>query len=136
MRGGASGGEGTWGPRSGGPTGLTTDNRKNTRYHSRLRCWCESDNITLYARIANLSEGGLFLQTNTPMDTGRRMLLRLSHGEVREVMAEATVVWNRPQRQEKGPPGMGLKFEGLDSGAQESLRRIIRDEQRAPAFGN
>ena len=114
---------------------MRTENRKNARFPSRLRCWCESENITLYARIANLSEGGLFLQTNTPLDTGRRMLLRLSSGEVREVMAEATVVWSRPQRQEKGPPGMGLKFEGLDSSALALLRRIISEEQRGPAFG-
>ena len=112
------------------------DNRKNTRYSSRLRCWCEAENITLYARIANLSEGGMFLQTSTPLDTGRRALLRLSHGEVREVMAAATVVWSRTERQDKGPPGMGLKFEGLDSGALEGLRRIISGEQRGPVFGN
>lgn len=115
---------------------MRTENRKHARFPSRLRCWCESDNITLYARIANLSEGGLFLQTNTPLDTGRRTLLRLSSGEVREVMAEATVVWSRPQRQEKGPPGMGLKFEGLDSGALALLRRIISEEQRGSAFGS
>lgn len=116
---------------------MRTDNRKSTRYSSRLRCWCESDNITLYARIANLSEGGLFLQTNTPLDAGRRTLLRLGNGaDVREVMAEATVVWSRPEKQEKGPPGMGLKFEGLDSGAQEKLRRIISGEQRVTTFGN
>jgi uncharacterized protein (TIGR02266 family) len=115
---------------------LRTDNRKHARYSSRLRCWCESENITLYARIANLSEGGLFLQTHTPLDTGRRTLLRLSSGEVREVMAEATVVWSRPQRHDKGPPGMGLKFEALDSSAQALLRRIISEEQRGAVFGS
>ncbi len=113
---------------------MRTENRQHSRIASRLRCWCESENITLYARIANLSEGGLFLQTNTPLEQGRRMLLRLSSGEVKELMAEATVVWNRSQRQEKGPPGMGVKFEGLDSGALALLRRIISEEQRAFAF--
>jgi uncharacterized protein (TIGR02266 family) len=115
---------------------LRTDNRKHARFPSRLRCWCESENITLYAKIANLSEGGLFLQTHTPLALGRRTLLRLSSGEVREVMAEATVVWSRPRRQDKGPPGMGLKFEVLDSGALALLRRIISEEQRGTTFGN
>jgi Tfp pilus assembly protein PilZ len=77
----------------------------------------------------------MFLQTSTPLEQGRRMLLRLSSGEVKELMAEATVVWNRSQRQDKGPPGMGLKFEGLDSGALTLLQRIISEEQRAFAFG-
>lgn len=115
---------------------MRTENRKHVRFPSRLRCWCESENITLYARIANLSEGGLFLQTNTPLDTGRRTLVRLSGGQAREVKAEATVVWSRPQRQDKGPPGMGLRFEVLDSGALALLRRIISEEQRGPTFGN
>jgi len=112
------------------------DNRKNTRFTSRLRCWCESDNITLYARIANLSEGGLFLQTSTPLNAGRKALLRLGSGEVSEVMAEATVMWSRPQRHDKGPAGMGMRFEGMDSGAQDLLRRIISDEQRGSPFGH
>jgi uncharacterized protein (TIGR02266 family) len=115
--------------------GLRTENRKHERVTSRLRCWCESENITLYARIANLSEGGLFLQTNTPLARGQRTLLRLSSADVREVMAEATVVWQRPEREQKGPPGMGLRFEGLDSGALALLRRIITEEQRMLALG-
>jgi uncharacterized protein (TIGR02266 family) len=114
---------------------LRTDNRKHGRIPSRQRAWCESENITLYARVGNLSEGGMFLQTNTPLAKGRRTLLKLSGGDVKELTAEATVVWSRDRRVEKGPPGMGLKFEGLDSGALDVLRRIISEEQRTPAFG-
>ncbi len=79
--------------------------------------------------------GGIVLADQYPLELGRRTLLRLSSGEVREVMAEATVVWSRPQRHDKGPPGMGLKFEALDSSAQALLRRIISEEQRGVAFG-
>jgi Tfp pilus assembly protein PilZ len=77
----------------------------------------------------------MFLQTNTPLAQGRRTLLRLGGGEAKELMAEATVVWNRERRVETGPPGMGLRFEGLDSGALALLRRIISEEQRAFASG-
>jgi uncharacterized protein (TIGR02266 family) len=115
---------------------LRTENRKNERFTSRQRCWCESENITLYARIANLSEGGLFLQTNTPLTRGWRTMVRLGGGGVPEVMAEATVVWSRPQRQDTRPPGMGLRFEGLDSGVLAHLRRIISEEQRVLTLGN
>ncbi|HEX8441342.1 TIGR02266 family protein [Archangium sp.] len=114
---------------------MRTENRKHGRTPSRLRAWCEAENITLYARIGNLSEGGLFLQTNTPLAEGRRTLLRLSSGEVKELMAEATVVWQRGRRVDQGAPGMGLKFEGLDSGALAMLRRIISEEQRMVALG-
>jgi uncharacterized protein (TIGR02266 family) len=117
-------------------SGLPKENRKTTRVLSCLRCWCESEEITLYARVGNLSEGGLFLRTSTPLDTGRRARVRLGGGMVNEVLAEATVMWNRSRRQDKGPAGMGLRFEGLDSGAQDVLRRIISDEERRPPFGH
>jgi len=77
----------------------------------------------------------MFLQTNTPLAEGRRTLLRLGGGEAKELMAEATVVWNRDRRVETGPPGMGLRFEGLDSGALALLRRIISEEQRVSSPG-
>ena len=41
---------------------MTNENRKSARVPTRLRCWCEGENVTVYARIGNLSEGGLFLR--------------------------------------------------------------------------
>src|SRR6185369_3065374 len=48
------------------------ENRKTERVPSRLRCWCEGENVTVYARIGNLSEGGLFLRTSTPLERGSK----------------------------------------------------------------
>ena len=87
--------------------------------------------MTLYARIANLSEGGLFLQTSTPLAQGVRTTVRLGGGMSPELHARATVVWNRQQRNEKRPPGMGLRFEPLESGELDRLRQIISQEQRS-----
>ncbi len=110
---------------------LTRDNRQSARIASRIRCWCEGENVTLYARIANLSEGGLFLQTSTPLAQGARAMVRLGGGLSPELQAQATVVWNRQQRNEKRPPGMGLRFEPLQSGELDRLRQIISQEQRS-----
>jgi uncharacterized protein (TIGR02266 family) len=107
---------------------LRTENRKHVRVLSRLRCWCEADNITLYSRVGNLSEGGMFLRTSTPLEMGARMKLRLHSPGSREVQTRATVVWNRDRWQGERPAGMGLKFEGMDSEALEELRRIISAE--------
>ncbi|XXF81362.1 TIGR02266 family protein [Myxococcaceae bacterium GXIMD 01537] len=106
-----------------------SDNRKHARTPSGLRCWCEGDNVTFYARVGNLSEGGLFLRTNTPLGTGSRAILRLTHNGEAEVQAMATVVWARGSYDE-GPAGMGLRFEPLDSVTLERLRRIITLEQK------
>jgi uncharacterized protein (TIGR02266 family) len=101
---------------------------------SGLRCWCEGENVTFYARVGNLSEGGLFIRTNTPLATGARALLRLHRSGEGEVAAMATVVWARDS-QDTGPAGMGLCFEPLDSVTLERLRRIISLEQGAHRLG-
>ena len=90
--------------------------------------------MTLYARIANLSEGGMFLQTSTPLAQGVRTTVRLGGGMSPELQARATVVWNRQQRNEKRPAGMGLRFEPLESGELDRLRQIISQEQRSPGL--
>lgn len=86
--------------------------------------------MTFFARVGNLSEGGLFLRTSTPLDAGAVTKLRLRHGEAPEVEATATVVWSRREGQESG---MGLRFERLDEPARRHLRRLIDHEATAAA---
>lgn len=104
------------------------DNRKFERVVSKLRCWCEGENITVYARIGNLSEGGIFLRTSTPLQQGTKATLRFGTAGVE---APARVVWSRMEGQ-GGPPGMGLEFENIDDGVREAIRRLI-EEDRSPA---
>jgi uncharacterized protein (TIGR02266 family) len=95
------------------------------RVLSRLRCWCEGENVTFYARVGNLSEGGLFLRTRTPLETGAITRLRLNDGP-ETVEATATVVWARADGQESG---MGLRFEALDEPGRSQLRALIEHER-------
>src|SRR5687767_1708504 len=105
-------------------TSGSSDSRKHGRVTCGLRCWCEGENVTFYARVGNLSEGGLFLRTNTPLPTGSKAMLRLSRSGEGEVQAMATVMW-ASSAHGQGPAGMGLRFEPLDSVTLERLRRII-----------
>ncbi len=99
-----------------------SDSRKYDRVPCRLRCWCESDNVAVYARIGNLSEGGLFLRTSTPLERGAKATLRF--GDEDGIKAFAEVRWARVEGQ-GGPPGMGLSFEGIDEVARAAIRRIM-----------
>lgn len=103
------------------------DNRKHQRVAARLRCWCEGENVTFYARVGNLSEGGLFLRTSTPLETGAVTRLKLHAGD-EDVEATATVVWARNEGRESG---MGLRFELLDEPARRTLRALIEQEKSA-----
>jgi uncharacterized protein (TIGR02266 family) len=106
------------------------ENRKSGRIPSRMRCWCEGENVTLYSRVGNLSEGGLFLRTSTPLQAGTQTTVRLGAGEEsgQQFQTLAKVVWTR-QNGKQWPPGMGLQFESLDATSLERLRQIISQER-------
>jgi len=106
------------------------ENRRSGRVPSRMRCWCEGDNVTLYSRVGNLSEGGLFLRTNTPLREGVQATVRLGVGEEDGpgLQTLVKVVWTRHNDKQR-PSGMGLKFESLDPANLERLRQIISYER-------
>ena len=104
-----------------------SENRKYERVMTRLRCWCEGENVTVYARIENLSEGGIFLRTSTPLERGSVARLRFGMGSLETV---ARVVWNRPEGH-SGPAGMGLQFEGPDEAIREAIRRLMNEDRGA-----
>jgi Tfp pilus assembly protein PilZ len=91
----------------------------DTRRHPRLefdgRAWCEHRNLTLYLPVANVSAGGIFLQTGASLSAGEHM--KVSLGAVgtssEEIVAKVEVVWTG-----KGPrgPGVGCRFTGFVSG--------------------
>ena len=104
------------------------EHRKHPRVPSRLRCWCEGENVTVYARVGNISEGGMFVCTSTPLREGASATLRF--GQDVSVETGAVVVWVHTGNGGM-PTGMGLRFEPLDGARAEALRKLIEGEQRA-----
>ena len=105
------------------------ENRKHPRVPSRLRCWCEGENVTVYARVGNISEGGMFVCTSTPLNLGTEATLRF--GQEIAVETHAKVVWVHDGKGGGLPTGMGLQFDDLDEPRVEAIRRLIEGEQRA-----
>ena len=87
--------------------------------------------MTFYARVGNLSEGGLFLRTSTPLKTGARAELRLGPSEVRQIHASATVMWTCSD-DGMGTPGMGLQFDAMEAPALDLLRGLIHTARGSP----
>jgi uncharacterized protein (TIGR02266 family) len=106
--------------------------RKYTRIVYGRRCWCEAGEVTLYAQMSDLSEGGLFLRTLAPLGQGTETKLRFSCGNrPEEIEAEAVVVW-RQEHPTDHPPGMGLRFTKLTESHRELIRMFI-EESDAPS---
>jgi uncharacterized protein (TIGR02266 family) len=105
------------------------EKRRSERVASRLRCWCEGEDVTFYARVEDLSEGGMFLRTLTPLGCGVRARVRLQAADEEVLAATATVVWSR-QDEGEGAPGMGLAFDALDGATLVRLRELVARERR------
>lgn len=109
------------------------ERRRHRRVPIRARCWCESEAVTLYAQIVNVSEEGMFIRTFSPLKRGSSVSLRFEARKGTEITAEAVVVWVRESANDFGePPGMGLRFTRIDPGTVSTLRSYIRTSNEPP----
>jgi uncharacterized protein (TIGR02266 family) len=100
--------------------------RKYVRHIKRFRCWCESDGVTLFARVGNVSESGVYIKTSTPLPAGAKATVKFEG--VKSFSVTACVVWTRDLTQGE-PVGMGLKFEQADELTRHSIMRLIDSEK-------
>ena len=105
---------------------LSALDRRHPRVPARARCWCETEGITLYAGVLNVSEGGLCIRTYAPLSAGSRAKVRFALESGGEVAAEALVVWAREERTEGLVPGMGLRFLGINDSSATALRGYLK----------
>lgn len=80
----------------------------------------ESPNNHYLFEMSNLSETGIFIQTETPLDPGSHINLQFQLGEDEWIRTRGEVIWVNPLDEEE--PGMGVKFLALDV---ESRHRIL-----------
>ncbi|MGI5864184.1 MAG: TIGR02266 family protein [Myxococcales bacterium] len=105
---------------------MLANRRRYPRAALRSRCWCETDDITLYARAMNVSEGGMFIRTYAPLQRGSPAKLRFQVDPGCEVAADAVVVWVREAAEpEHAVPGMGLQFTTIDEASLAAIRDFI-----------
>ncbi|MDF1563536.1 MAG: PilZ domain-containing protein [Deltaproteobacteria bacterium] len=105
----------------------TTAQRAHPRAEIGERCWIETSKITLFARMENISLGGVFIRTATPIPDGTVLSIRwtLEEGGV-DLEAKATVVWSRAIGHQGGlPAGMGLSFHPLAPALWKSIDAYV-----------
>lgn len=73
----------------------------------------------------NINEGGLFIETEAPLELGERVRLQFQlPGSEQPIRARGRVAWVRGS--EQGAPGMGIEFEDLDRAARQRIDELIR----------
>jgi Tfp pilus assembly protein PilZ len=65
--------------------------RVGGRVDFHRRAWCEHNDLTLYLLVENLSDGGLFIQTSTPLKLGER--LRVCVLDMPSIIVDVEIVW-------------------------------------------
>jgi uncharacterized protein (TIGR02266 family) len=82
-----------------------------------------SDSPRLRARVVDLSEGGVFVDTLNPLEIGApvRLSFRLADApDARPIEGDGTVSWNQPM------VGMGIRFTDLREEDRQRIRQYLR----------
>jgi len=86
------------------------------------------------ATLKNLSEGGLFIQTPTPLSPGTPLQLQIDPGDGSPPLdLRAVVVWQRDMPNRDGPAGFGVEFRDLEADVLPGLVRLIERELEGAA---
>jgi type IV pilus assembly protein PilZ len=90
---------------------------------------CESRETFLYASIANISEFGIFVRTQEPLEVGTRLTLNFTPpGSDEAFVLHGQVQWVNAVRMlaDNPNPGMGIRFVDLTLEARARLIDTVR----------
>lgn len=110
-----------------------SDRRSYDRIDVTWSVDCETEDTFLYANITNISEVGIFVRTNEPLEVGTRLTLKFAPpGSDDALVLTGQVAWVNPIRMlaSNPNPGMGIRFIDL---TQESRERLV-DAVRTIAY--
>jgi len=86
-------------------------------------------NSFLKAYTGNISGGGLFIKTSTPLPKGETILLKLQLPGISDPLKiKCSVAWANKKEGTKGanPPGMGIKFGEMSDRDRQTLQNYIK----------
>jgi uncharacterized protein (TIGR02266 family) len=109
---------------------LSDSSERPLRVPTQLKVRYGKDGAT--AILRNLSEGGLFVESQRPLDAETPLQLELDPGDGGAVIAlEGVVVWSREFPNLDGPSGFGVRFRNLEAEEFAALlhviERVLRD---------
>jgi type IV pilus assembly protein PilZ len=110
--------------------GTVPSTRAHTRYEVSIPVDCSTRDVFVSSQFCNISRGGMFIRSDTPLpiDTEVSLVLRLSEPG-RSIRARGRVVWNYDMA--KGTtrivPGSGIRFVDMAAEDREALEGLLRD---------
>jgi uncharacterized protein (TIGR02266 family) len=116
------------------PSGAAEARRQFPRHNVELEVTLESETNFYMGLTENLSEGGIFIATHMVKPLGTQVEVSFKLPDIEGVIKVAgTVRWVREYSETSDTsPGMGVRFEHLDSTTTEQIRNFLA--ARAPLF--
>jgi uncharacterized protein (TIGR02266 family) len=102
------------------------DRRKHPRVRLATQVECEAAMILTFSR--DVSAGGMFVETNTPLPTGTILTLRFNLDYETSVVAKAVVTYRIRKF------GMGVHFLDLTAEDRERIEKYVRQSTVQPAL--
>ncbi|HEX8796589.1 MAG TPA: PilZ domain-containing protein [Polyangiaceae bacterium] len=119
---------------------MADDRRGSKRAHiTGVRVTYESaSGERVEADALDLSTGGLFVRTSTPLGVGKRITLDIQVvGEPSAWSALGRVVWVRPHAAPGMPAGMGVKLIDVEEAVVSAIDRLVESrEPTSPGVGS
>ena len=108
---------------------------KRITFRARVDYELESEDTFVFEHMANLSKGGIFLATRTPLAVGTTTTLRFDIPKGgRTVEVQGRVAWINEYRPggENPNPGMGVEFVDLDEADRDVITRLVKRKAILP----
>ncbi len=117
----------------------TKDDRSSQRVPIQLLVDYQSNGNYLFDFCRDLGTGGVFIETNSPLDLGADVNLTFTLPDSKETVdAKGKVIWVQPEVPgKKLSPGMGIQFDNFSSDQRVALESFIeRLQSHSPSKGS
>lgn len=88
----------------------------------------EAEENFLFSYVENISEMGIFIRSDDPLEVGAKLKLRFGPEGQEPLDLEGEVMWVNPihESEENINPGMGVRFVSLSPEDRERVVEIVR----------
>lgn len=100
--------------------------RREPRLPITLQVQYRTSGAFLVAYSMNLSKGGIFMETKTPLDVGAHVTLRFEVPGAGRLEVEGEVAWVRKDSADGLPDGMGVRFDFLDDKYGDRIDGLVK----------
>ncbi len=108
---------------------MTEERRASPRATTKIEIVFKESGAFYKAYMLNVSRGGLFIKTDSPLALETSVLLLLKIPSETETMEiEGRVVWVNPKsRKNSFPKGMGIQFVQMKSEDEEKIKSFVEE---------